>query len=142
MWNSFVGFFTLNILILGESIDNKHIITDVQAIVNIVAGTASLPQVYEETVYTQSICPNCHSSYWSLVKDKYEYLRSYPHCPRCGHKLELNDIIEDHDVIGAVVTFIQKGNLANAKFQLTHKALKTRNIKQVIQKVDMVKSEL
>ena len=76
------------------------------------------------------------------MKDKSAYLHSYPHCPHCGHKMELDNIIEDHDVIGAVVTFIQKGNVANAKFQLTHKALETRNIKQVIQKVDMVKSDL
>lgn len=143
IFNSFLkAFFASNILVLGKSIDNKNMITDVQAIVNIVAGTASLPQVYEETVYTASTCPKCRSTYWGLLKDKHEYLHKYPHCPRCGHKLKLDDITEDRDVIGAVVTFIQKNDAAHAEFKLTHKAVETKNIKQVIQKVDMAKSDL
>ncbi|CAF1418045.1 unnamed protein product [Adineta ricciae] len=111
-----------------------QIICDVQAIVNIVAGTASLEQEYQTTVFTSCTCPSCCRTYWRLVRSKHDYLSLYPYCPNCGWKIELDDIIEDYDIIGAEVLFIQKDNKAYASFKLTHKALETQNIKQMIQK--------
>ncbi len=48
------------------------------------------------------------------MKDKSEYLKLYPFCPNCDHKIELHDITEDHDMVGAKFTFLHKGNTAIA----------------------------
>jgi DNA-directed RNA polymerase subunit RPC12/RpoP len=112
----------------------QQIIRDAHAIVSIVAGTAALTQEYQETVYTSCTCSNCSRTYWTLVRDKYEYLSFYPYCGHCGSKIQLKDVVEDHDVIGAQVFFLQKGEGAFASFKLTQKALQTPNIKQIIQK--------
>ncbi|CAF0981823.1 unnamed protein product [Adineta steineri] len=114
----------------------ENIVRDVHAIVSIVAGTAPLIQEYQTTVFTEYTCFNCWKTYWKLVRNKYEYLSLYPYCPNCGYKIEALNIIEDYDVIGAEVFFLHKNNNAVASFKLTHKALATKNIKQMIKKCD------
>lgn len=116
------------------SVSKEHIISDVQAIVSIVAGTATLIQEYQTTIFTTCKCPQCSRIYWKLVRDRNEYLSLYPHCPNCGYKIQASDIVEDQNVIGAEVFFLQKGEKAYASFKLTHKALTTPNIKQMVQK--------
>ncbi|CAF0905100.1 unnamed protein product [Adineta steineri] len=111
-----------------------QIVCDAQAIVNIVAGTSSLEQEYQTTVFTSCTCSACYRTYWRLVKNREEYLSLYPHCPNCGNKIGLYDVTEDHDIIGAEVQFLQKENAAYASFKLTYKALETQNIKHMIQK--------
>jgi DNA-directed RNA polymerase subunit RPC12/RpoP len=104
--------------------------------VSIVAVPATLVQEYRTTVYTTCKCPNCSRTYWKLFGDKNEYLSLYPHCANCGYKIQISDVVEDEDVIGAEVLFLQKGEKAYASFSLTHKALSTANIKQMIEKCD------
>lgn len=116
--------------------NKDEIIFDTQAIVSIVAGTASILQEYTITVFTRCICPKCSRTYWKLVINKQKYLQLYPYCPNCGQKIQLENIIEDPDVIGCEAIFLMKNGDAYASFRLTEKALKTPNIKQMLQKCD------
>lgn len=116
------------------SVSKSEIIYDIQAIVSIIAGTSSLTQEYQTTVYTRFKCPNCDRIYWKLAGNKFEFISCYPYCANCGNKTKIEDITEDHDVIGAEAIFLQKEQAAYASFKLTHKALQTKNIKQMIEK--------
>ena len=114
------------------SLTNTSILTRIQAIVNIVAGTASLTQEYEVTVYTQCTCSNCATSFYKLTANKAKYLALYPHCARCGHETLSNEVSEDHDAIGAEAIFLQRGGEALASFKITRKALDATNIKETL----------
>ena len=116
--------------------DKDLIISDVQAIVNIVAGTASLLQEFQTVVFTKCLCSSCNAIYWKLTESKEKYLQLYPYCPRCGSKRCLNDITEDPEVIGAEVFFLCKNGRAYASFKITQQALNTPNIKRMLETCD------
>ena len=117
--------------------NKNQIIVDTQAIVSIVAGTASIVQEYATTVYTTCTCAKCSATYATLVSDKQAYLQLYPHCPQCGEQINLMNITEDPEVIGCQATFLMKDNYAFASFKLTQKALDASDIKQMIKKCDV-----
>ena len=105
---------------------------DTQAIISIVAGTASVVQEYQTAVFVTYRCASCMAIYWKLTANKAKYLELYPYCPKCGSKTQLDDILEDHEVGGAEVVFLQQNNQAYASFKTREKALSTPNIKRMV----------
>jgi len=112
------------------------IIQDVNAIVNIVSGLASLMVECEESTFCTGTCSACGHSYWSLCKNEGEYVKCWPFCGKCGHKYTREDIKSDPSVCGVNVTVLWKDNAGVAMFKITKAATEEPAVKRALKRVD------